>query len=297
MGVLAVFAPKPLSLATVEALGSIAYGVAAGIQRKRGEDSLRNALEKAEQSERLKSAFLANISHEVRTPLNVILGYTSLMADMEAGDDSHPLALAAIRRASDRLLSTMGAILDVSKISARAFDVTPEPIDLALAVEQRVQLCGPLAREKGLEISCTIDVRDAWIRFDAYCLSQALTHLLDNAVKFTEAGGVRVRLCREATGGCVLEIEDTGVGIDAAYLPRIFSLFTQERSGYTRPFEGAGLGLAVTRSYLEMNGASLAIDSVPGGGCCARVVFPPALITTQHVATAESARNAFPLIG
>jgi two-component system cell cycle sensor histidine kinase PleC len=187
----------------------------------------------------------------------------------------------------------MNAILDVSKMTARAFDVTPEPIDLAEAVEQRVRLCEPIAREKGLEVSCTIDSRDVWVRFDGYCLSQALTHLLDNAVKFTEAGGVRVRLSCEASEGCVLEIADTGVGIDAAYLPRIFSIFTQERSGYTRPFEGAGLGLAVTKSYLEMNGASITVDSVAGRGSTVRVLFPSALITSPPVAAVPARRRPF----
>jgi signal transduction histidine kinase len=291
VGVLAVFARRPISVALPEALGSLVHGIAVGIQRKRAEDDLRTALVRAEESDRLKGAFLANISHEIRTPLNVILGYTSLIADdfAERGDDSQHAVLGAIRRASDRLLRTMGAILDLSKMTAGAFDVQPEVIDLASEVERQAVQFQAVAKEKGLELSCSIDDRAVCVRFDAYCLSQSVMHLLDNAIKFTRSGGVRVTLFRQPSGECALEIEDTGIGMDATYLPRIFTLFTQEHSGYTRPFEGAGLGLALTKSYLEKNGASIAIDSVRGRGSKARIVFPPALLVAKSASTPAAA--------
>jgi signal transduction histidine kinase len=170
-------------------------------------------------------------------------------------------------------MTTIHGVLDISKIQAGAFDLKPAPLPLRSLVERHVEDVRVLARQKGLSLTSAIEEPEATVRFDEYCLSQALLNLLGNAVKFTEEGTITVRLCRAPEGELCLEIRDTGVGIDPGYLPRLFTPFSQELSGYTRPFEGSGLGLALARNYLALNGARISVESEKGRGSTFRVHF------------------------
>ena len=230
---------------------------------KRRELELTQARDAALEASRLKSAFVANVTHEIHTPLNIILGYADLMTERlaELGDGRESDYAEPVRRASKRLLDTVASILEISKIESGAYRLDPRLIMLGEFVERLVGEFRVLAAKKGLALSARIDEPRAAVSFDEACLSNALTNLLQNAIKFTERGEVSVRLWRDARAALCLDVRDTGVGIDADYLPHIFEAFSQENPGLTRRFEGVGLGLSLVRKYLELNGAEIAVAS------------------------------------
>ena len=243
------------------------------VERKRAEQDLARARDAALEASRLKSAFLTNMSHEIRTPLNVILGYNAILAERFPDGPGGRSLLDGIERASHRLLGTIHGILDLSKIETHTFRVAPVATDLAAVVRRHADDFAILAREKGLELRCEIEEPEAGILFDDYCLSSSLANLLQNAIKFTERGGVGIRLYRGADFALRLEIRDSGIGIDPAYLPKLFSPFSQEEEGYTRRYEGSGLGLALTRKYLELNEAELTVSTEKGRGSVFTIGF------------------------
>ncbi|MGH7899941.1 MAG: ATP-binding protein [Candidatus Binatia bacterium] len=232
------------------------------------ERELKEARDVALESVRLKSAFLANMSHEIRTPLNIILGYSELLEDASREnpafrDDG---AFDSIKRAGMRLVETIDGILDLSRIETGAFELHRVPVSVPEFITRCVKDARILAEKKDLTLVCEIEESNATVAFDQHCLSQALMNLLSNAIKFTSAGRITVRLARAASGILELSVEDTGVGIAKNYLLRLFRAFSQEDSGMTRRFEGSGLGLALVKSYVELNGASVAATSEKGVG-------------------------------
>ncbi|MGH7859658.1 MAG: ATP-binding protein [Candidatus Binatia bacterium] len=274
-GVLEFFSPQtrepdePL----LEALTNVGAQIGRVVERKRSERELALARDAALEASRLKSAFLANMSHEIRTPLNIILGYNAIIAERFPAESPERALLDGIDRASNRLMETIHGILDLSKIETRTFRIDPVAIDLPALLRKQADDFEVLAREKGLPLTCEIDESEAAILFDEYCLSNSLMNLIQNAIKFTEKGGVHLRIFRDADWTLCLEVRDTGIGIDPAYLPRIFAPFSQEEAGYTRRFEGSGLGLALTRNYLELNHAQLTVKSKKGKGSVFTVRF------------------------
>jgi signal transduction histidine kinase/CheY-like chemotaxis protein len=242
---------------------------------KRAAHELAQARDAALEASRLKSAFIANMSHEIRTPLNVIVGYCDLIADhlLERGDQSQRSSLDAIARGSERLTRTIDSILDLSKIEAGAITLRPVSSEIAPLVERLVRDFRITAECKGIALSSAIETTDASVVFDEYCLNQALTNLLDNAIKFTDRGAVTLRLYRATDGTLCLGLHDTGIGIGQEFLPRLFTPFSQEQSGNTRRFEGTGLGLTLVRKYLELNGARISVESEQGKGTTFTVSF------------------------
>jgi PAS domain S-box-containing protein len=242
---------------------------------KRRELELTQARDAALEASRLKSAFVANVTHEIHTPLNIILGYADLMAERltELGDERVDDYAEPVRRAGKRLLDTVASILEISRIEAGAYRVDPKPIMLAEFIGRLLGEFRVLAASKGLALNAEIDEPQATVKFDEGCLSNVLSNLLQNAIKFTEHGEVAVRLGRDARAALCLEVRDTGVGIDAAYLPHIFDAFSQENPGLTRRFEGVGLGLSLVRKYLELNGAELKVTSEKSKGSTFAIRF------------------------
>jgi signal transduction histidine kinase len=245
-------------------------------ERRAADLALASARDSALESTRLKSAFLANTSHEIRTPLNVILGYTDLVSEHLAniGDHTQDAYLEALGRAGRRLLKTIQQILDYSRMEAGALALNPSAIALAPFIEDQANDLKVLAVEKGLELRLEIAESDATVRFDEYCLQSALTNLLHNAIKFTDSGEIVLGLDRDDTGTLKLEVRDTGIGIDDAYLPRLFEPFSQEQTGHSRRFEGAGLGLAFARKCVELGGARIFAASRKGEGSTFTIEFP-----------------------
>ena len=244
-------------------------------ERVHFEQELERARDAALEASRLKSAFIANMSHEIRTPLNIIAGYTDLVGEhlAEHNDESQNDYVEGIQRACSRLSRTIDNILDISKIEAGAFNLAPAQLEIGRLLEHLLADFRVITERKGIALSCTIDTPGAAILFDEYCLTQALTNLLDNALKFTERGGVACRLYRATDASLCLEIRDTGIGIGQEYLPRLFQPFSQEHSGTARKFQGSGLGLALTRKYLELNGAELSVRSEKGKGTTFTIDF------------------------
>jgi PAS domain S-box-containing protein len=242
---------------------------------KRRELELTQARDTALEASRLKSAFVANMTHEIHTPLNIILGYADLMAERlaELGDDHEPNYAEPVRRAGKRLLDTVASILELSLIESGAFRVDPKPIALAEFIGRLSEDFRILAAQKDLALSVEIDEPQAIVSFDEGCLSNALTNLMQNAIKFTERGEVKLRLGRGPRAALCLEVRDTGVGIDPVYLPHIFDAFSQENPGLTRKFEGVGLGLSLVRKYLELNGARITATSEKSKGSIFTIYF------------------------
>lgn len=242
---------------------------------KRAARELARARDAALESSRLKSAFIANMSHEIRTPLNIIVGYSDLIADhlAELGDRSQRSSLDAIGRACERLTRTIDSILDISKIEAGAITLRPVSLEITPLIERLMQDFRVTAQHKGITLSSAIETTGASVVFDEYCLNQALTNLLDNSIKFTDRGAVTLRLYRATDGTLCLELRDTGVGIAQEFLPKLFTPFSQEQSGNTRRFEGTGLGLSLTRRFLELNDAQISVESEEGKGTAFTISF------------------------
>jgi signal transduction histidine kinase len=239
------------------------------------EANLRRLNADAIDSARQKSALAASVAHEIRTPLNVILGYADLMAERlgELNDGMGSRYGGLIKRAGNRLLRAISAVLELSKADAGAYQLKPEPLNLGALVRREAEQLAVLARRKNIDLRCVIEEPDAAVRFDEHCLSGALINLIQNAIKFTENGGVTVRVYRDRARTLRLDVSDTGAGIDSAYLPRLFEPFTRENSPAGRGAEGAGLGLALVRRYVELNGARIAVRSEKNLGSCFTIVF------------------------
>ena len=242
------------------------------------EDYLRGRYERAQEASRLKSESVANMTHEIRTPLNVILGYADLMMERltELNDPTGIRFADPVRRAGQRLLSTISAILDLSRIEAGAYELKVVPIKVAAMVEHQVSDLSVLAMNKQIGLSCVIEEPDAIVLFDEHCLSAAVINLLQNAIKFTESGTVSVRLSRDESGALTLAISDTGIGMDPAYQRRLFEPFSREAPEGSRPSEGSGLGLALVKRYLELNGARIEVESQKNVGSVFTIIFAEA---------------------
>lgn len=236
-------------------------------QQERQKAELISAKERAEQSDKLKDAFIANISHEIRTPLHIIIGYSNLITNELVGQ-THPEMdsyFQAIRRGSQRLMRTVEHILNISSIQVGTFTVQAEEIHVSSRIEELVLEMKSLAHKKGLLVNFTTECPAAILFADRYCLDQAVTNIIDNAIKFTRKGHVDVRVYCQDRRVCI-EIADTGIGMAPEYLPKVFSVFSQEASGYTRPFDGLGLGLSLTKKYVELNRGSITVKSRKGKG-------------------------------
>jgi signal transduction histidine kinase len=222
----------------------------------------------------LKTSFVANISHEIRTPLNIILGYISLLQDELPSDLQHRTAkyFDSIERSSERLIRTISQILDISSIQAGTFAARSERIRIRPVIESIVHDFADRARAKELALQCS-KIADAVIVGDRFGFEQTLMHLIDNAIKFTETGTVTIEASAN-TRQVTITIGDTGIGMSPEFLPHMFDTFTQEVSGYTRPFEGLGLGMSLVRSYLDVNQGSIDIQSEKNVGTTITLKYP-----------------------
>ncbi|MFN2370751.1 MAG: ATP-binding protein [Candidatus Krumholzibacteriia bacterium] len=242
------------------------------------ERSLKDAMVQAQASSRAKSEFLANMSHEIRTPMNCVIGIADLLSDMDPTPRQRQY-LEMIRQSGGALLAVINDILDLSKIEAGQFEIDPVETDLRALVEEVVSLIAFTAQSNGLEVICrqAPGVPERAL-VDGARLRQVLTNLLNNAAKFTSAGHIYLNV--EPVGeqdGAVLvrcQVTDTGIGIPAAQMRRIFDKFTQAEAGTTRRFGGTGLGLAISQRLVKLMGGEIAAESTPGRGSTFAFTIP-----------------------
>ncbi|MEM1054613.1 MAG: ATP-binding protein [Bacteroidota bacterium] len=254
--------------------------------RRAYEAELLAARRDAEEVARLKSAFLANMSHEIRTPLTAIIGYAELLGEEVAGE---PRELAQIiEKGGMRLLDTLNSILDLARLDSGTEALYPRPLDLAQHVRQSVGLLRSLAETKNLSLHVQIAEDPLPVVIDAGALDRVVTNLVGNAIKFTEVGGVTVSLGLDGSE-VILRVADTGIGIDEAFVPELFSEFRQESEGDARRHEGSGLGLAITHRLVTLMGGSIAVESRKGVGSTFSIWFP-----RLAPGVAEEDRRAFP---
>jgi PAS domain S-box-containing protein len=240
--------------------------------RKRLDAELRQAKELAEAANRAKDEFLANVSHEIRTPFGAILGLTELVLDTPLTEDQRR-CLATVKSAADHLLGVVNDLLDFSKIEAGKLELAPADFPLRSTFRDTLRALAVRAHSKGLELVCHVqsDVPDALVG-DAGRLRQVLLNLIGNAIKFTEQGEVVMRVevagdpASEGEVGLHFKVRDTGIGIPPDKQERIFRAFEQEDSSTTRKFGGTGLGLTIAARLVALMGGKITVDSEPGRG-------------------------------
>jgi PAS domain S-box-containing protein len=253
--------------------------------RKQREQELRAAKERAEAMNRLKTSFLANMSHEIRTPLTSIIGFADLLS--EQVDDGARELLQMIRQSGERLEETLTSILDLSKLESEDIQADLESVDLSDEVRAVVDLFQPRAQQKNIDVR--VDEPDDPVEapLDSRAFRRILTHLVSNAVKFTKAGSVCVQL--RCTGeSVVIRVKDTGVGIGPNHIDRIFREFAQESEGYTREYEGVGIGLAITQRLVKLLKGTIEVESEKGVGSIFTVAFPHRQRNQQRAAAPSS---------
>jgi two-component system, cell cycle sensor histidine kinase DivJ len=246
-------------------------------RRKAHERALIEARDLAEEASRAKSRFLANMSHELRTPLNAIIGFSEVMTHEMFG----PLGSARyleytrlINESGSHLLGLINSILDMSKIEAGRFTITPEFFDLEEVINQALGFVTFQAERGGIVLEQTIEPTVRRALADKRAVLQILINLLSNGVKYTQSGGyVRVTAMLDATRLQIV-VSDTGVGIGAADLARLGQPFEQVESHYTRTREGTGLGLALVRALTHLHGGTMVMQSVVGEGTSVRITLP-----------------------
>jgi PAS domain S-box-containing protein len=238
------------------------------------ERELRISKEKAEISSRLKSSLLNNMSHELRTPLNGILGFASLLRDRLSGEDKGMIEI--IQYSGKRLMTTLNSIMELAEIEADQTEIHPDLVDLGAIVGKYLKKNLQLFEKKDLTIIQTLD-EGVYARIDARLFESILFHLLDNAVKYTEAGSVAVEVKNEKSHEgdfAVFKVRDTGIGISEQQMNFIFDAFRQGDEGLSRSHEGAGLGLTLCRSFTTLMGGRIHVDSTVGAGSTFTLRFP-----------------------
>ncbi|MBN1514605.1 MAG: PAS domain-containing protein [Phycisphaerae bacterium] len=244
------------------------------------------ACREAERANRVKSEFLAKMSHELRTPLNSIIGFTELMIQdtLDPPSPKRATRLEKVHRNAGNLLALINDILDLSKIEANRLTLDLAPVDVGHVLEECVELARPLLRagtvELHLDLHPSVAQADPWMG-DELRFRQIITNLLGNAVKFTEAGRITV-LARIDANELMIEVHDTGIGIAAEHLDRIFQEFEQVDSSNTRRASGTGLGLAICKRLCRLMGGRIGVRSTVGVGTCFTVSLPWCQENAEH---------------
>jgi len=270
----------PFSDKEIGLLKTFADQAAIAIQNARLFHEIQDKSRQLEVANRHKSEFLANMSHELRTPLNAIIGFSEVLTEQMFGDvnDKQMDYLQDIHSSGEHLLSLINDVLDLSKIEAGRMELDLSCFDLGLLLENSITLVRERAQRHGLTVSLEVgNGLEEWVA-DARKVKQVIVNLLTNAVKFTPTGGSVTMQARcvgdGATASAEISVADTGVGIAAEDQALVFEEFRQARGDYLRKAEGTGLGLSLSKRFVELHGGTLRLHSVPGRGSTFIVTLP-----------------------
>lgn len=262
----------------INADGDITHYVAVSLditEKKEMTEDLIAAKKKAEESDKIKSEFLALISHEIRTPINVIKSYTDFIkeeADKELKEKMQ-FAFEGIEETTNRIIRSIELILNAAEIISGSYEAQKTLFNLESIIEEKYWEFKSKAENKGLKFNFASNTNETTIKADKYSITQMLIYLLENAVKFTNEGEVEIILYRDDKKRLVLKIVDTGIGMHDSFLDRIFIPFSQEDTGLSRTFEGMGLGSTLIKHYAELNNAEIKIESVKDAGTTFEIIF------------------------
>ncbi|MFH0734036.1 MAG: PAS domain S-box protein, partial [bacterium] len=230
---------------------------------------LISAKEKAEKADKLKDEFLAQMSHEIRTPINAILSFAGLLKDEleDKLEDDMKTCFAIMTRAGKRIIRTIDLILNMAEMHTGYFQPAFEEIDINTRISEAILYdFKQSAADKNIYLNYNYNSTTKTILADEYTFDVIIKNLIDNAIKYTFSGGVEVNVFDSEDNKLAVEVKDTGIGISSEYLPQLFEPFSQEEQGYSRKFEGNGLGLALIKKYTDINGAKIIVDSIKGEG-------------------------------
>ncbi len=235
---------------------------------------LELAKDKLIDADRLKNEFLAQISHEIRTPINILLGYSEVLRTefenkMSANFEQ---SYNIINKASRRIIRTIELILQMSELISGTYSPEIENIELGERIEEIYNRYWREAEAKGLSFKLNMPEEKVYFLLDHLSLDTILIQLIENALRFTEIGSVEISL-NKSINKTIIEIKDSGIGISKEYFPRLFEPFTQEDQGYSRSFDGNGLGLALVKKHCELNKIDIEVESEKGTGSTFRLII------------------------
>ena len=243
-------------------------------ERRQQEEARSKGLQ---ETNRLKSEFLTKMSHELRTPLNSVIGFTEFMLEERPGplNAKQKEYLNDVLTSGKHLLNLINTILNLAKVEAGKIDLDPQEFDLKAAVQQVCSAFVPIALKKKVRLTTIMDDQPGYVVLDLHKFKQILYNLLSNAIKFTnENGTVNLHVQKTMDNTLEFSVQDSGIGIREEDLPKLFNEFQQLDSGSSRRYEGSGLGLVLTKKFVEMHGGSIQVQSELGVGSCVTVTIP-----------------------
>lgn len=257
-------------------------------ERKKNERELIHAKEKAEESDRLKTAFLHNISHEIRTPMNAIVGFSALLGEPDVDENSKKSYIEIIMQSSNHLLSIITDIVDISNIEANLIKTVKSEVNINSMLKSLCSQFFPKSYEKRIDLSCETSLKetDSLILTDRTKLTQILSNMISNALKFTDKGSINLT-CKPVNNFLEFSVSDTGIGIPSQYHDRVFDRFFQVQNNVKRLYEGTGLGLTISRAYIKLLGGDIWLSSESGKGTTFFFTIPYEKVVPKTVSLQE----------
>ena len=262
-------------------------------------EELKSKVSAAEEANKAKTFFLSNMSHDIRTPLNAIIGFTKLAGQEDTTPEEKTEYIRKIGRAGQQLLDIVNDVLEMSRIESGKLHLTPEPADLAEAVREAGDLVRTQMAGKGITFSLQCEMKDEWVLCDRSQLNRILMNLLCNACKFTEKGGSVSLTGRKTgqeggTGMYEFRVKDTGIGMSPEFVEHLFTPFERERTSTVSKIQGTGLGMAITKNLVELMGGEIRVETAQGKGTefTVCIPFPKTEAPAEKPAQAETFHGA-----
>jgi len=259
--------PNAYSESDLQILQFVSNQISLTIQRKESEEQMAQALKSATEADMLKSAFLANMSHEIRTPLNGILGFSNLLKNQEISNSERLDYLSIIEQSGKRMMGVINDLIDISKVESGMTEVVLSDFNLTDTINYLFSFFKPEAESKGLQLECSSGLprENAFIKSDKEKIYAIITNLVKNAIKYTKSG--RIHFGYELVGNLIkFTVTDTGIGIRKEKIDTIFNRFVQAGNTPTKSTEGVGLGLSITKAYVQLLNGKIWVESEPMKG-------------------------------